>query len=253
MQIDYISDLHLEFYIEPEGNQEQFTAKTHAFLQKLLPEKRGDVLVIAGDLSHFNQQSYDILYFFNALYPKIFVVLGNHDYYLVSKKQNRKYHDNSMKRVQELLEMLAPLERVTVLKNFEVVDYNGKTFAGATNWYPLKTEEEKRLFQMRSNDSVYIKVFNIKLTHEQEMYAYEKLSHVDCLITHVPPIILQSHERFGNTACYLNKLGAAKAKLYIFGHCHEQAIYEKGDTMYAINALGYPKEKLARTIRSITL
>lgn len=68
MNIDYISDLHLDFYVEPEGNQENYTAKTRAFLQKLLPNVPAEVLVITGDLSHFNQQSYDTLQFFSECF-----------------------------------------------------------------------------------------------------------------------------------------------------------------------------------------
>lgn len=87
MNIDYVSDLHLDFYIEPEGNQQNYTAKTRGFLQQLLPVMPAEVLVIAGDLSHFNQQSYETLQFFSEHYKQVFFVFGNHDYYLISKKQ----------------------------------------------------------------------------------------------------------------------------------------------------------------------
>ena len=33
MNIDYISDLHLDFYVEPEGSQQNYIAKTRTFLQ----------------------------------------------------------------------------------------------------------------------------------------------------------------------------------------------------------------------------
>ncbi|MGE7599622.1 metallophosphoesterase [Lysinibacillus fusiformis] len=143
MNIDYMSDLHLDFYIDPEGNQENYTAKTRAFLQKLLPENLSEVLVLAGDISHFNQQSFDTLHFFSEHYKQIFFVFGNHDYYLISKKQRRKYHETSNEREKELLEMVTALHNVHVLRDFAVFTYNSIRFAGSTSWYPLETFEQQ--------------------------------------------------------------------------------------------------------------
>lgn len=253
MNIDYISDLHLDFYVEPEGNQENYTAKTRAFLQKLLPETVAEVLVIAGDLSHFNQQSYDTLQFFSEYYKQVFFVFGNHDYYLISKKQRRKYHETSSARETELLELIASLPNVQVLRDFEVRTYKGIRFAGSTSWYPLETFEQQMYFKQNSNDSALIYGLNIGELHQQEMMIYKQMPEVDVLVTHVPPILLDSHRKYGSSACYVNELKDIKASLCIFGHCHEQHVYEKAGISFAINALGYPKEGLVKAIRTVAV
>lgn len=96
-----------------------------------------EVLVLAGDISHFNQQSFDTLHFFSEHYKQIFFVFGNHDYYLISKKQRRKYHETSNEREKELLEMVTALHNVHVLRD------NSIRFAGSTSWYPLETFEQQ--------------------------------------------------------------------------------------------------------------
>lgn len=253
MNIDYVSDLHLDFYIEPEGNQQNYTAKTCGFLQQLLPVMPAEVLVIAGDLSHFNQQSYDTLQFFSEHYKQVFFVFGNHDYYLISKKQRRKYHETSHEREIELIELVASLPNVQVLRDFEVHTYKGVRFAGSTSWYPLETFEQQMYFKQASNDSALIYELNIGELHQQEMKKYEQMPEVDVLVTHVPPILLDSHRKYGSSACYVNELKDIKASLCIFGHCHEQHVYEKAGISFAINALGYPKEELVKAIRTVAV
>ncbi|WIL40238.1 metallophosphoesterase (plasmid) [Kurthia sp. YJT4] len=253
MNIDYISDLHLDFYVEPEGNQEKYTAKTRDFLQKLLPETLAEVLVIAGDLSHFNQQSFDTLQFFSEYYKQVFFVFGNHDYYLISKKQRRKYHETSSERETELLEMIVSLPNVQVLQDFDVYTVNGVRFAGSTSWYPLETFEQQTYFKQTSNDSVMIHGLKIEELHHQEMAMYEQMPEVDLLVTHIPPILLDSHRKYGSSACYVNELKEIKASICIFGHCHEQQVYEKAGILFAINALGYPKEGLMGRIRTVSV
>lgn len=85
------------------------------------------------------------------------------------------------------------------------------------------------------------------------MAAYKQLKMVDVIVTHVPPIYVNSHLEKRSTACYLNPLPAVKAQHYVFGHCHEQEVYQHQAAMYYMNALGYPDEKLPRKIRVFTV
>lgn len=250
MNIDYISDLHLDFYVRTKGGGADYTERTRDFLAQLLPEQRADVLVVAGDVSHYNQQSFDALQFFSEQYARVFVVLGNHDYYLVSSKQRRKYHERSAEREAELITLISVLPNVQLLQNFEVATYNGVTFAGATNWYSLEADAAWRFFKDVSNDSVLIKNYSIAEQHRAEMAAYKEMCAVDVLITHVPPIEIDSHRKYGSSYCYLNKLDV-KASVYLFGHCHEQNVYKENGVTFAINALGYPDEGLARWVRTV--
>lgn len=136
-----------------------------------------------------------------------------------------------------------------MLQQYETVEYQGILFAGATNWYGLKTKAEQTFFDMQSNDSKLIKRYSIQEQHALETTMYEKLHKVDVLVTHIPPIFINSHFVNNSTACYLNQLHSIKAKHHVFGHCHEQEIYEQQGAHYYINSLGYPDEKLNQKIR----
>jgi len=250
MKIAYISDLHLDFYVQPWGSWEQ---KILPFLTQLLPTEPADVLIIAGDLSHYNTQSIFALRFFAAHFHHVFYVMGNHDYYLVSRNHATRYQKKSALREIELHEMTKTLPNVTWLQNYEIMAFNGVLFAGATNWYGLKTATEQTFFEEQSNDSKLIRHYNIKDRHAREMAAYEQLDKVDVLVTHIPPLYINSHLVNRSPACYLNQLKAGKAKHYIFGHCHEQEVYQQQDAMYYINALGYPDEKLPQKMRVFTM
>lgn len=250
LHISYISDLHLDFYIQPWADWER---KMTLFLEQLLPSEQADVLIIAGDLSHYNKQSLFALQFFSKHFEQIFVVMGNHDYYLVSNNHVNRYNKQSMNREIELQQMIQSLPNVTLLQRYEVTKFNNVSFAGATNWYGLKTKEEQAFFHERSNDSKLIRRYSIAKQHIAEMTAYERLDKVDVLVTHVPPITIHSHLLDRSPACYLNQLATVKAKHHIFGHCHEQETYQQNDAIYYINALGYPDEKLPQKIRTFTV
>lgn len=250
MEIAYISDLHLDFYVQPWSDWERRLIR---FLEHLLPDERADVLIIAGDLSHYNKQSLFALQFLSKHFQQIFVVMGNHDYYLISNNHATRYNQNSIKREIELHEMTNPLPNVTWLQHYEVGEFQQVLFAGATNWYGLKTTEEQAFFNERSNDSKLIRRYSISQQHTLEMTAYEQLDMVDVLVTHVPPIHINSHLLGRSPACYLNQLKTVKARHHVFGHCHEQEVYEQGQARYYINALGYPDERLPQKMRVFTV
>lgn len=249
MKVAYISDLHLDFYVQPWAAWER---KLDIFLQSLLPDEPADVLVVAGDLSHYDAQSAFALTFFSKHFKQVFYVMGNHDYYFVSANQAMQYGRKSVNREIALYEKTRHLPNVRWLERYELIEFGGLYFAGATNWYGLKTAEEQLFFEERSNDSKLIRLFNIKERHAVEIAAYEQLEKADVIVTHVPPIHVKSHLAERSPACYLNEL-VAKAAHYICGHCHEQHVYSQQGATYYMNALGYPDEKLPRKIRVFTI
>lgn len=242
MKIDYISDFHLDFHVKHDTNHSKWKRQTEQFLEELLPNKLGEVLIIAGDLSHYNIQSKWILEYFSKLYKQVFFVLGNHDLYLISNNQSSKYNHNSKNREYELASKISNLFNVTMLCDFDVYEYEGVKFSGSTNWYSLTKFKDRQFFNSISNDSRLIKGVDIGHLNYLDVENYNKLDGVDVIVTHVPPIIINSHYKYGSTSCYLNKLKSFKAKHWIFGHCHEQNVYEKEDVKFYINALGYPNE-----------
>ncbi|MER1985750.1 MAG: hypothetical protein ABS948_07640 [Solibacillus sp.] len=57
-------------------------------------------------------------------------------------------------------------------------------------------------------------------------------------MTNIPPIVLGSHGKYSSTSCFLNELKDMKASVCVFGHCHEQKVYEKAGIHFSINAVG---------------
>ena len=242
MNIDCIADWRLDFYIPHDSNHSKWENKTHLFLDSLLPQNLGEVLVIAGDISHYNIQSKWCLEHFSKHYEHVFFVLGNHDYYLISDGQSKKYKHKSKEREFELMGMLFSITNITMLYDFEVYTYKDKTFAGSTSWYPLTEFKDVNFFNTVSNDSRLIKGIDIGNENYHEGLAYENMEDVDVLVTHVPSILINNHHKYGSSSCYLNELNNIKAKYNIFGHCHEQSEYDKVGHKFYINALGYPNE-----------
>lgn len=251
MKIDYISDLHIDFWAKHNKNVDKWLLRTNEFCQSLLPDELGEVLIIAGDIGHYNLQSTWVLEFFSKRYKQLVMVLGNHDYYLVSNTQERKYNKSSNLRVKELKDIIKTFDNVKLLDKFKIYEYNGVKFAGSTSWYPVESPEEIHFYYKISNDSKLIKGFNLLEKRESEMKGYEKLEvdEVDVIVTHVPPIYTDSTRRFNNNSCYLNKL-ESKASWYVFGHTHENMIYQDDYSDYMVNAVGYPSDNLEKQIKS---
>lgn len=256
MKISYISDLHLDFHVPFHKNQDKWKSRTVDFIENIIPTdiNREDILIIAGDISHFNKQSFWTLDTFAKHYKKVYFVTGNHDHYLISTNQKCKYKNNSTNRVNELIEMVKQLPNVIYLDNFEKHNIdNNITIAGSTFWYPLENFNQESFFHLNSNDSRLISGLDIKNKHREQLQQYRELDEATILVTHVPIITINSHIKYNSTACYLTPVDEIKTKYHIFGHCHEQNVYEKVYGNFYINAVGYPDEKLPIEIKSFEI
>lgn len=245
MKISYLSDMHLDFHVPFHKNQRKWRERTITFVQQLIEtdDVERKVLVIAGDISHFNNQSFWILEEFAKSYELVFFTLGNHDFYLVSKNQSTKYKQRSLNRVNELLTMVEALENVKVLIGFEKHHITTNiTIAGDTFWYPVETMDQIAFFHNISNDSQLIENIDISLEHTYSMTNYNKLDSATIIATHIPPITINSHHLYNSTTCYLTPVSELKTHHWVFGHCHEQNVYVKPCGNFYINALGYADE-----------
>jgi predicted MPP superfamily phosphohydrolase len=133
MILDIISDIHLDFYVEKDKEL------IKAFIEKLLNTKTDkvfDILVIAGDLGHYNDDNVYFLKEISKYYKKVFVTWGNHDLYLVNDKEVTKYNYNSFNRLKDLKEKLTKIENLVFLDG-EKIKYNEITFWGSGLWYDV--------------------------------------------------------------------------------------------------------------------
>lgn len=258
MKVSYISDLHLDFHVHFNKNQIKFEKQTREFINKLIQTDEGnkEVLVVAGDLSHYNKQSLWALQEFSKVYELVLVCLGNHDYYLISKSQSNKYNGYSRNRSAELHAMIfqdIEKDNVQLLEN-EMFLYDKYVFYGSTMWYPLETYEQQSFYSGISNDSKLIKRINHYDEHEYQMKRYnEHIKYVDVMISHVPLIEMETHKKHNSTACYLTPVKQL-APITICGHVHEQNEYitESGNKVY-INAIGYDDEDNELIIKSFEI
>jgi len=122
MTLDIISDIHLDFYAKfKQKSIETFTKK----LINTKTNKNFDVLIIAGDIGHYNDDNIYFLELISNYYKKVFVTWGNHDLYLL-ESQREKYYYNSFNRLNELKEMIKEIDNVVFLDG-EKIEYEGIT------------------------------------------------------------------------------------------------------------------------------
>lgn len=105
------------------------------FIENELVLKPADILIFAGDNSHYPKQNKLMLEMISAtkMYKKIFITFGNHDMYLVSNAMLSKYN-TSWDKILEFKEICSQIEDVEFLDG-NVIDVDGITIGGAGLFY----------------------------------------------------------------------------------------------------------------------
>lgn len=251
MKIDYISDLHLGFRVPRLSNMNKWEKKTKEYVKSLLPEvsERGEVLILAGDFSEQNIQSFWSIEALSEGYEKCFVVMGNHDWYLTEAK-----FQTSQMRVTDLEKKLLLLKNVQVLDN-TISTYNGVKFAGTTLWYELKTHESMKFYLLQSNDSRYIFEDNFpQKFHDADQKFYNSLQNegVDVLITHNPPVVIPASP-YPYSALFSTDVKGLNVENWVCGHQHIRSVFQKEGTTFYVNPLGYPYEYEEGKVEQFTI
>ncbi|EKI4464067.1 metallophosphoesterase [Staphylococcus pseudintermedius] len=266
MNISYISDLHIDNWVKHNNNQIKHEKQVKEFVNNLIDRSNletKEVLVIAGDISHYNRITIWVLEEFSKQFEKVFFVSGNHDYYLVNGQQNRKYKNQSKLRAKELAELVERLGNVTFFNSLYSDNseaYKGVAFAGATMTSLPTTEEEVRFYREFMNDSKYI-IEEPKLYNTYDKVIYENILgekvKPDVFISHYPLVTTSSHRKNlsdGSIGSYKCEVGELIAPINFFGHVHEhQVMYKIAGTKHYCNALGYPNENTNTIIRQIEI
>lgn len=259
MKIDVISDIHLDFWVKLEHNPIKFEKNIRNFVLNILPETPSSILIIAGDMGHNNKQNFIFITILKEYYEHILIVPGNHDYYLESSNQKKKYKNNSMNRWNEMKTMYQELDRVHVLEG-DTIEIEGILFGGTGMWYDFS-------YGIQHLNKSYTALENIlrsdmndyKLTgglprfpydmFQQEKDRLEQIVHADVLITHVGPDWSRMPEKYRLDPCssfyffdgkpYFHLL---ENKTWIFGHTHVKYDYMAHGCWFVNASLGYPKE-----------
>lgn len=240
MKIDYVSDLHLDFYLHT-GNEQEILAFIN---NELKLDNRGDVIVLAGDISYVNNETILFLEKLSEIYKEVLMVFGNHDYYILENRSH--YNKDSKNRVDEIKDYFKNYSHIHILDR-NVVEIDGIVFAGWSNWYSLCDKKTLAYWEEVSNDSKYIlPSYRNKLTStfifEKDDFFYDNLGDVDVLISHIPPIHFPGNP-FEENKLFYNPKSEIKGKYWICGHQHTVCDTIIGDNCRVLcNPIGYPGE-----------
>ena len=250
MIIEYMSDLHTNHWIPFVMNQLKWEERTRKFVRSLFANAEGDVLVISGDFSESNNQSVWVLEEASERFKRVYWTYGNHDMYLLSKRDHKRYKGYSERRVDELIERTYHLANVVCLN--KIVDvYEGVTFAGDVMWYLPENEEDWAFLNEVSNDSVYVKDKEMR-TVENTTRKFNRESveffnglvgtQIDVFVSHVPPLSEIGGESINSCYRIDVDLGDVSIGNWICGHVHTPWYERVGVTDVRMNPLGYPGE-----------
>ena len=261
MKFDILSDLHFDYYFKTFPSQKDIRK-----VYDTIFVDRGDVLIIAGDLGHDNQQNILVLKMIQRYYYKsIICVLGNHDYYLVNKKAENDYYMDSYKRAVEMKDLINNNYDIYCLDG-DIVEIDGISFGGAMGWYsnaylkeyyPLESYHSdaiNKLWKNNVNDYEYIKGVDYYDTlYKHNLSKIESIyDKCDVMITHINPSFKNEHispqykgEVSNTFFCFDGHrfMDDGNMKYWVFGHTHDAISYEYNGVKCICNPLGYPNEK----------
>ena len=266
MTIDILSDLHLDFYFKAHlTNREDVVSLFRPILTDNKTREIGNVLIIAGDIGHYNEQNIEVLKIFQKeFYKHIICVLGNHDYYLVDSEAKHTFENDSFKRVEHMRKLINQEKDMYCLDG-KVIEIEGIRFGGADSWYDgsyvqkyspqLDNNHINLLWSQNINDSRLIKGINrfddiTKLERQKLEKVYQNC---DVMITHVNPSFDEEHinEKYHNSPIntFFTFDGSkfykdGSMKYWVFGHTHDAIEYEMEGVSFLCNPLGYPNESM---------
>lgn len=260
--VSILSDLHFDSHLPSFGATEKMVKKVFDPIFKT----PADVLVIAGDLGHYNNQSFTVIKMLRELYFKhIVVVLGNHDYYLINRMLVDDYNNNSFNRVNKMRELLNSIDGVHCL-NGNVVEIEGVRFGGCDSWYDGQYQlhnlnphfiyamhHVRELWKYTMNDYPCIKgIKKFDDIWEIERPKIEATYQVcDVMITHVMPSINPEHvnrhyrsDKATGFFCFDGEkyLKETTAHTWIYGHSHTNNEFDLHGVRVIANQLGYRGE-----------
>lgn len=262
-RIDIISDTHWDFFIPMTDPEYAQIKKFNRLFDIIVPEDHSETLLIAGDLGHSNEMNglaFELLK--ERGYKNILFVEGNHDYYLCSSSQARKYGYDSFKRLDAMIKIASKVEGVHYL-NGNVINIEGLNVGGCGMWYNfqygvvehgLTVQHLIELWHQRMNDSrlIYVNsrvgsLDNLALFNEKYALLKSIYNQCDVVMSHIGPDWSQVPEKYKDpTTSFYYFDGSRllesehKPKLYLYGHTHDCSQYRRHGVNLICNPLGYP-------------
>ncbi len=251
MKIGYLSDIHIDFYVKP--NKEKLLEN---FVCSLKPAYY-DILIIAGDIGHYNHQNIALLRFFKKYTANLVVTLGNHEFYLVSDRMKKKYRRSSLQKVEEFKKLCQTND--IIFLDMKVIDIGGVRIGGGYLWYDLQ-KIDKEFWKKHISDAKYV-YLDYQAYTKQALHALRQISDCHIFISHIPQTkvspLLPPHFDTSYLPFYEEEniaiLQDKGVRYHIYGHNHTQEKFLKEGIWCLTCSLGYPNENLPKKIDSFTL
>ena len=235
MQIQYASDLHLEF------------PKNREFLKANPLQAKGDVLLLAGDIVPFAvmDKHKDFFSYVSDNFRESFWIPGNHEYYYFDlAKKSGTLNENIRSNVH--------------LVNNLTVNFNSARFIFSTLWSKISPANywqiEKSIsdFQVIKYNKFRLSADRFNILHEDSLNfiasaLQQKSTDKTIVVTHHVPTFMHYPEKYkGDT---LNEAFGVElfeliehsgADYWIYGHHHNNTRpFVVGETQLVTNQLGY--------------
>lgn len=208
---NYTSDLHVDHY----KDKVDLRYIPEWFMKDV---NKSDVLIIAGDFSNNNNDTYKILDILSKKWKYILFVDGNHDSYGDKKKRYEKHW--RLNRLDKFLENYPNIYRLSSKSG--IIEFsNGIKIAGCNLWYDMNSPLVQ-IDILEMNDRKHVGLPRIYKESENDLKYYNQvIDYVDIFVSHVP-VLDQFGPKWGfGYTCYYRNLKLRDNKIYIFGHMHD--------------------------------
>ena len=265
MKIAYCSDTHVDFALHKSTNPEHLQ---YYIIDTLKPEP-ADIIVVAGDISHYNNQSIVLLNELKTYYPIVACTGGNHDLYLINSDQRYDYKGNSFKKLDEFKKMCKQNDIVYFDGN--TITINGIVIGGCMGWYRVPNTYDWLRYM---NDGHKIQRYtpptgiygSKEPTFNPNEYFIEetnKIPKCDVFVSHVAQVLhLDKHpnKRYEDSdynmyyeADNIELLKKQGIQHHIFGHSHAKEEFEIDGIKCYTSSIGYQHEYLPHKIEILEI
>lgn len=265
MKLKVISDIHVEFYDDPD--------KLCKILDNLYPRVyKDEILIIAGDMGvagtskELNPEYKYMLKYFAKRWQMVILVPGNHEFY--DRKKGESLQDICDK-VEEYC-----VELGIFFLNRNILETDGYIFVGTTLWSQATKESYD---SMNDKLQAIVSYDELLKTHKEDVkFLDSTLSKIKKLkgdssykpvvvITHHLPLKELMHEKYQGEeyqmtnpsyASDLSKLIKKHSNLishWFYGHVHENSNKIIYDINFIGNPLGYPEEEKETKVQNLKI
>ena len=253
VKINYLSDLHLEFYKKNFDYNKLFNFK-----------EVGDIICLSGDIGYPEMQNYsDFIDFCSKYFKYVFVISGNHEYYSIYN--NNKTIQNTNELIQSICEKYSNVHflnnKTMYIEEFdlhiigstlwvEIDDTFDMSHSPSNDFKTIYYEYDDKKFRLNSDyvDLMYYQ--NVEFIEEELKKLKDTKSKVLVITHHMPSYQLIHPKYIGSSINFLytsnldHLFKDYKIDAWICGHSHSPNKIQINNTKVLLNPIGYPGEIL---------